>query len=107
MPATATPVRIMGYGPGWGHGGFGYHRPYWNGGYWRGGYWPRAWYGWDYPWFLAALPVAYATYWWAGVPYYYANDVYYTWNSGYNGYVVTDPPPVDDGTTAGDNTPTG
>jgi hypothetical protein len=37
----------------------------------------------------------YATYWWGGVPYYYANDVYYTWNPGYNGYVVTDPPPAD------------
>jgi hypothetical protein len=37
----------------------------------------------------------YATYWWGGTPYYYTNDVYYTWNSGYNGYVVTDPPPAD------------
>jgi hypothetical protein len=34
------------------------------------------------------------------MPYYYANDVYYTWNSGYNGYVVTDPPPAE---VAGDN----
>jgi len=39
----------------------------------------------------------YATYWWGGVPYYYANDVYYTYNNGYNGYVVTDPPPIDSG----------
>jgi hypothetical protein len=29
------------------------------------------------------------------MPYYYANDVYYTWNAGSNGYVVTDPPPAD------------
>jgi len=29
------------------------------------------------------------------MPYYYSNNVYYTWNSGYNGYVVTDPPPAD------------
>jgi hypothetical protein len=42
------------------------------------------------------LPLAYATYWWGGVPYYYANDVYYTWNPGYDGYVATDPPPVAD-----------
>jgi hypothetical protein len=42
----------------------------------------------------------YATYWWGGVPYYYANDVYYTYNSGYNGYVVTDPPPADSGDSA-------
>jgi hypothetical protein len=37
----------------------------------------------------------YATYYWAGVPYYYANNVYYTWNPGYSGYVVTDPPPAE------------
>jgi hypothetical protein len=86
-----------GYGYGWGRGGFGWHRPYWGGGYWRGGYWPRAYYGWSYPWFLGVLPAVYATYWWGGVPYYYANDVYYTYNSGYNGYVVTDPPPTDSG----------
>jgi len=40
------------------------------------------------------LPVAYATYWYGGVPYYYANDVYYTYNPSYEGYVATDPPPV-------------
>ena len=83
------------YGYGYGRGGFGYHRPYWGGGYWRGGYWPRCYYGWSYPWFLGVLPGVYATYWWGGVPYYYANNVYYTWNPGYNGYVVTDPPPAD------------
>ena len=87
------------YGYGWGHAGFGWHRPYWGGGYWRGGYWPRAYYGWDYPWFLGVLPAVYATYWWGGIPYYYANDVYYTWNPGYNGYVVTDPPPIDSADT--------
>jgi hypothetical protein len=89
------------YGYGWGRGGWGWHRPYWGGGYWHGGYWPRAYYWWGYPWFLGALPGVYATYWWGGIPYYYANDVYYTWNSGYNGYVVTDPPPVDTGTSDG------
>ena len=86
-----------GYGYGWGRGGFGWHRPYWGGGYWHGGYWPRAYYGWGYPWFLGVLPAVYATYWWGGIPYYYANDVYYTWNAGQNGYVVTDPPPADTG----------
>jgi len=39
----------------------------------------------------------YATYWWGGVPYYYANDVYYTYNAAQSGYVVTDPPPTDTG----------
>ena len=84
-----------GYGYGWGHGGFGWRRPFWGGGYWHGGYWPRAYYGWAYPWFLGVLPGVYATYWWGGIPYYYANDVYYTWNPDYNGYVVTDPPPAE------------
>jgi hypothetical protein len=89
------------YGYGWGRGGWGWHRPYWGGGYWHGGFWPHAYYGWGYPWFLGVLPGVYATYWWGGVPYYYANDVYYTWNSGYNGYVVTDPPPAQENDTDG------
>jgi hypothetical protein len=90
------------YGAGFGRGGFGYSRAYWGGGYWHGGFWPRAYYGWGYPWFLGVLPGVYATYWWGGIPYYYANDVYYTWNSGYNGYVVTDPPPTSDAPASGD-----
>ncbi len=82
------------YGYGYGHG---YSTgAYWNGGYWRGGYWPRAYYGYGFSWFLPVLPLAYATYWYGGVPYYYANDVYYTWNPSYSGYVATDPPPVAD-----------
>jgi hypothetical protein len=46
----------------------------------------------------------YATYWWGGIPYYYTNNVYYTWNAGYSGYVVTDPPPADaeDGSASSD-----
>ncbi len=51
-------------------------------------------YGAGFAWFLPILPLAYATYWYSGVPYYYANDVYYTWNPSYDGYVATDPPPV-------------
>jgi hypothetical protein len=77
-----------GYYGGHGFGG------YWGGGYWHGGYWPRAWYGPGFAWFLPVLPLAYATYWWDGLPYYYANDVYYTWSPSYDGYVATDPPPV-------------
>jgi hypothetical protein len=73
---------------GWG----GAH--YWGGGYWGGRFWPHAYFYPGYAWFLPLLPLGYATYWWGGLPYYYANDLYYTWNPGYNGYVVTDPPPV-------------
>ena len=39
------------------------------------------------------LPAFYTTIWFGGIPYYYANDVYYVWDAGRNGYVVTNPPP--------------
>lgn len=81
--------------PGHYYGGHGYSTgAYWGGGYWRGGFWPRAYYGLGFSWFLPVLPLAYATYWWGGVPYYYANDVYYTWSPDYSGYVASDPPPI-------------
>lgn len=83
-----------GYSTGW-HGGWGGWRGAgWRGGWWRGGFWPRAFYGPGFAWFLPVLPLAYATYWYSGIPYYYADDVYYTWNPSYDGYVATDPPPV-------------
>lgn len=89
---------VAGYGGGYYHG---YSTgAYWGGGYWHGGFWPRAYYGIGFAWFLPVLPLAYATYWWDGVPYYYANDVYYTWNPSYDGYVATDPPPVTDASGA-------
>jgi len=64
---------------------------YLRGGYWNGGFWPRAYYGLGFSWFLPILPLAYSTYWWGGVPYYYANDVYYTYDPNYQGYIATDP----------------
>jgi hypothetical protein len=90
------------------HGGYGYGHAayyghgystgaYWRGGYWHGGFWPRAYYGVGFAWYLPVLPLAYATYWYGGIPYYYANDVYYTYNPSYEGYVATDPPPAADG----------
>jgi len=96
---------MAGYGTAGGHnGGYagygnGYYHGYstgarWGGGYWGGGYWPRAYYGLGFSWFLPVLPLAYATYWYDGIPFYYANDVYYTYDPGYEGYVATDPPPV-------------
>ena len=42
--------------------------------------------------FLPVLPSDYATVWVAGVPYYYADDVYYNVAPG-RGYVVVAPPP--------------
>jgi hypothetical protein len=80
--------------PGWYGGAWHGGNRYWNGGVWRGTYWPRVSYGWGFPLFLPLLPAFYATYWWSGVPYYYVNDAYYTYDQDQNGYVVTEPPPV-------------
>ena len=92
--------------PGGHYFGHGYSTgAYWGGGYWRGGFWPRAYYGGGFAWFLPVLPLAYATYWYSGVPYYYANDVYYTYNPSYEGYVATDLPPVADSGSAGAGLP--
>src|SRR5260221_564432 len=60
--------------------------------------------GGGFSWFLPVLPLAYATYWWGGLPYYYANDVYYTWSPDYSGYVATDPPPLNDSSAPGSAT---
>jgi hypothetical protein len=89
-----------GYGGGYyGRGGYyGGRGGYYAGGYWHGWYGPR----WGFGWFLPVLPAFYATYWFGGIPYYYANDSYYTWSPDYNGYVQTEPPAgavPDDGST--------
>ena len=82
-------------GAGWAPGnGYWHGGGYWGGGYWHGVFWPHVWYNPGFSWFLAGLPLGYATFYWGGLPYYYWNNVYYTWNPGYNGYVVTDPPPA-------------
>jgi hypothetical protein len=87
--------------------GYGTHRPppggyavdrrgdhYWyNGGHW----YRRRGFGWavDGPpigafvWFL---PPLFTTVWFGGIPYYYANDTYYIWNSDHGQYEVVDPP---------------
>lgn len=41
---------------------------------------------------VPVLPPFYTTLWLGGIAYYYANDVYYTWQPERNGYVVTNPP---------------
>src|SRR3984893_11574342 len=89
--AMHAPTRCSGAGgfvPGWN----GSHA--WGGGYWRGGFWPRCYFNPGFAWFLPILPFGYATFWWGGMPYYYWNNLYYSWSPGDNGYVVTDPPPV-------------
>ena len=41
---------------------------------------------------ISVLPPYYATVWISGIPYYYADSVYYTWNPDQSGYAVVDPP---------------
>jgi len=73
--------------------GFGPHR-HWGGGYWNGAFWPRTFYRTSFVSFWPVLPLGCATFYFGGVPYYYYDDVYYTWSPARYGYVVTDPPPA-------------
>jgi hypothetical protein len=41
---------------------------------------------------ISALPPYYSTVWIGPTPYYYADNVYYTWQPDQNGYAVVDPP---------------
>jgi hypothetical protein len=77
-------------GPGGFRGGAhgGWHGA---GGYGWGGYYGGA--GWlGYGLLFSALPLAYATYYWDGVPYYYADDNYYQWDGSANEYETVAPP---------------
>jgi hypothetical protein len=86
---------------GGGYGGYrgGYGGRYyggWHGGYyggygWRGG-WGWGCCGFGLGWYLPVLPFGYATYWWGGVPYYYADNYYYTWDSAVGQYQAVEPP---------------
>ena len=71
-------------------GARGYPGAYRGGGYgWRG-YGGVGWLG--YGLLFSALPLAYDTYYWGGVPYYYADDNYYQWNSTADEYETVQPP---------------
>ncbi len=77
---------------GGGGGHFVGYRGGWHGGYggWRGGY-----YGWGFfgaGLFLATLPWYYSTYYWDGIPYYYADNNYYRFNSVVGQYESVRPP---------------
>lgn len=87
----------------YGHGGYGGY-PGWHGGYyggwgWRGGYYGGwGWGGWGWGGlglglYFAALPPYYATYWWGGVPYYYADNTYYVYDGNLGQYETVAPPP--------------
>jgi hypothetical protein len=49
---------------------------------------------------ISVLPPYYSTVWLGGVPYYYADNVYYTWQPDQNGYAVVDAPDNADAPTA-------
>jgi hypothetical protein len=77
-----------GYGGYYGRGGYG-----WRGGY--GGYYGGYWGGYGalgLGLFFGALPFAYSTYWWDGVPYYYADNNYYQWDGAADAYETVAPP---------------
>ncbi len=86
---TMRPSLEAGYRPYY----HGHDRYYFNGGVW---YAPRG------PGFvvvrpppglvISVLPPYYSTVWFGGVPYYYADNVYYAWQPDQNGYSVVDPP---------------
>lgn len=93
----------------------GEYRPYYRGRdryYFNGGIWyaPRG------PGFvvvapppglvISVLPPYYSTVWIGGNPYYYADNVYYTWQPDQNGYAVIDAPDgADQPSTPPDNPP--
>jgi hypothetical protein len=81
-----------------GYGGRGYYggryggwHGYYGGYGWRGG-WGWGCCGFGLGWYLPVLPFGYATYWWGGVPYYYADNNYYIWDGGAGQYEAVEPP---------------
>ena len=56
---------------------------------------------------ISVLPPYYSTVWFGGIPYYYADNVYYTWQPDQNGYAVADPPndPNDPNAASADSAP--
>lgn len=93
-----------------GGGAYGYRGGY-PGGY-RGGWGYRGGYG--YGWgalglglglYFATLPPYYSTYWWGGVPYYYADETYYRWDGSVGQYETVAPPPEAQNPAAGGSAP--
>jgi hypothetical protein len=78
-------------------GGYGrYHGGRYGGG-WRG--YRGGWGGWGFGaglglgLYFSTLPLYYDTFWWGGIPYYYADDTYYTWDGSAGEYQTVSPPP--------------
>jgi hypothetical protein len=86
-----------------GYGGYGYRGGYYGyrggyygyrGGYgWRGGYYDGwGWGGLGLGLAFASLPFYYSTYYWGGVPYYYADNTYYIYDTPTGEYRTVAPP---------------
>ncbi len=95
-------ARGGGYGGGYRGGYYGGYRGGYYGGY-RGFYGYRGWYGGYYPWgwgwgglglglYFATLPYYYSTYWYGGIPYYYADNTYLLWDPAMGQYRTVAPP---------------
>jgi hypothetical protein len=82
-----------GYGYGGYRGGYGYGG--YRGGYgWRGGYYGGwGWGGVGLGLYFATLPLYYSTFWWDGIPYYYADNTYYRYDGSVGRYETVAPPP--------------
>jgi hypothetical protein len=82
-----------GYRGGYGYGG--YRGGYGYGGYgWRGGYYGGwGWGGLGLGLYFATLPLYYSTFWWDGIPYYYADNTYYRYDGSVGRYETVAPPP--------------
>ena len=78
------------------HGGYygGYHGGYGYG--WRGGWgccgWGWGWGGLAAGLYFASLPLYYNTYYWDGIPYYYADNTYYVYDPNVRQYETVAPP---------------
>jgi hypothetical protein len=98
----AAVARGGAYGGGYRGGYYGGYRSGYYGGY-RGYYGYRGWYGGYYPWgwgwggvglglYFATLPYYSSTYWYGGIPYYYADNTYFLWNPAVGQYRTVAPP---------------
>ena len=83
---------IGAYGGRGGYGGYGWRGGYGGRGYGWGGRWGwgPAWGWWPLGVYVSVLPWYYSTYWWDGMPYYYADNSYYIWDG--SAYEQVQPP---------------
>jgi hypothetical protein len=89
--APAFAQHAGGFHGGGFHGG-GFHRGGFRGGFGVFGPWGWGWGGLGLGLYFATLPYYYSTYWWGGIPYYYADSNYYIWNGAVGQYQTVAPP---------------